>query len=234
MRLNNTVLRPNQSTYFGAGGYSISRLYFTQNKVYGRFQYSSETDSLPQGSQPPKSYWPSIESGGLSTYGNIQGSGDIIAHLTSGKAMTSTLTGDGTISASSLSLIVQLAGTLAGSGDITDAQLQSISSLSATLAGNGTISAAQMGAIVQMASTLAGNGTISNATLRGILSMSASLTVSDISGIVVIGTTTAQEIAAEVLTSDLSTYYAPGNVAEGIENGVGGGGSSSGNGNVGF
>lgn len=218
MRLNNTVLRPHLSNYFGAGGHSIRRLYQTPSGVHGRFQYQSSNDSHPEGTEPPFSYFPARIGGSLSSYGKVSGSGDIIAHLGLGKALSSTLTGSGTISAASLSLIVQLAATMAANGEISAAQLQAISSLAATLSGSGTISAAQMGAIVQMAATLAGNGTISAATMKGILSMSASLTVSDVSGIVVVGAASKQEIAQEVLTSQIADYSAPGNVAEGIEN----------------
>lgn len=218
MRLNNTVLRPQLSTYYGAGGHSIRRLYITPSRVHGRFQYQPSNNSRPEGTEPPYSYFPARTGGSLSSYGKAYGDSDMVGHLVLGKALSSTLTGGGTISAASLSLVVQLAATMAANGEISAAQLQAISSLSATLAGSGTISAAQMGAIVQMASTLAGNGTISAATMRGILSMSASLTVSDVSGIVVVGAVSKQEIAQEVLTSQIADYSSPGNVAKGIEN----------------
>jgi hypothetical protein len=219
VRLNNGVPRPGQSRFFGGGQYSQQITNRTAGFYENRFFWADEFHSMPEGTEPPLSFAPARKGGSLSSYGNISGSGDLTyAHLAMGKACTSTITGSGTISSSNLSLIVQLAGTLAGTGDISQATLQAISSLSATLAGNGTISAAQLGAIVQLAATLSGNGTISAATMKGILSMSASITVSDIAGLVIVGTTTKQEVAEEVLTSQLSAYSDTGNVAEGIEN----------------
>lgn len=183
MRLNNTVLRPLRSKYFGAGGQSIFRLTHIPTIALNRFLYASEVDSQPTGTQPPHSILLALKGGSLSSYGKILGSGDLVAHLISGKACTATLVGSGTISAASLSLIVQLAATLSGVGLITQATMQAISSLSATLSGSGTITEAQLGAIIQLAATLNGSGTISSATLRGIASLSSSIEIAQTTGI---------------------------------------------------
>lgn len=118
----------------------------------------------------------SPKAGGLSTSGNITGTGTLTANLRMGKDLSAALTGSGTISAASLALIVQLAASITGSGTISAATLQAISGLSAALSGSGSISAAALSLIVSLEADLNGSGTASG-NLKGTLSMAADIVV---------------------------------------------------------
>lgn len=118
----------------------------------------------------------SPKAGGLSTSGNIAGTGTLTANLLMGKDLSAALTGSGTISAASLALIVQLAAAITGSGTISSATLQAISGLSAALSGSGSISAAALSLIVSMEADLSGSGGVSG-NLKGTLSMEADIVV---------------------------------------------------------
>lgn len=136
----------------------------------------ADTAAYPNGYEPPGSWCMAPKGGGLSCYNNISGEGSLtITSLSMGQAVDAALTGSGTISAASLSLIIQLAATLAGIGSLTSS-LQAVASLAGALTGTGTISAANMSLIVSMASAMVGSGDL-DATLRGTGNMSADIVV---------------------------------------------------------
>jgi hypothetical protein len=118
----------------------------------------------------------SPKAGGLSTSGNIRGTGTLTANLLMGKDLSAALTGSGTISSASLALIVQLAAAITGSGTISSATLQAIAGLSAALSGSGSVSAAALSLIVSLDADLSGSGGASG-NLKGTLSMSADIVV---------------------------------------------------------
>jgi hypothetical protein len=118
----------------------------------------------------------SPKAGGLSTSGNVTGTGTLTANLLMGKALEAALSGSGTLSSATLSLIVQLAAALTGSGTISAATLQAIAGLSAALSGSGSISAAALSLIVSLEADLSGSGGATG-NLKGTLSMAADITV---------------------------------------------------------
>lgn len=137
----------------------------------------ADTAAFPNGYQPPYTWVMAPKGGGLSAYNTISGDGALtISSLSMGVALASSLDGNGTISAASLSLIVQLAGALVGSGDVSSATLQAISTLSAALSGSGSVSAAALSLIVSIQADLTASGSLT-ANLRGLLSMAADIVV---------------------------------------------------------
>jgi len=128
----------------------------------------------------PTGYYPSStwiipqESGELSTYYNIVGTGSIsFANLAGGKNADATLTGSGTITNADLGLIVQLVAALTGLGTLSGDIIGQISA-EASLTGSGTLTA-DLGALGGLIAALTGSGTVA-AAIVALGNMSADIT----------------------------------------------------------
>jgi len=126
----------------------------------------ADTAAFPNGYEPPGSWLIAPKGGGLSSYNSINGTGEITASLTMGKALAAALTGSGTISTATLQAIAGLSAALSGSGSISAAALSLIVSLEADLTGSGTLTAALRGtASLEADITVTGTG-ITNESIR--------------------------------------------------------------------
>lgn len=147
---------------------------------YGKAQYEDiqeqiKRDGFPTGTNIPYSIIMGDKGALLSSTTTISGTGVIVSGLAMGKACEAALTGTGTISAASLSLVTQLAAALSGTGTITVANLVGVVALQSSLTGTGTLTAG-INVIAFMTAALEGDGTLT-ADLKGTLSMSAAIYV---------------------------------------------------------
>jgi hypothetical protein len=166
----------------------------------------SELASTPRGTQPPYSWVRSKKSGDMATYNALRGSGEpSLNTIQLGKALSAGLTGSGTVSSASLSLIVQFLADLVGSGDM-DGSLQAILSMSADLAGSGDLDGA-LGLIAWMLADLSGEGGADGSNLRGTARLEADITVTG-------GNLTAGQCAAAVWQAIASQYEEPGTMGK--------------------
>lgn len=151
----------------------VKRNFYTQNDNTNIEQI--KRDSFPTGTNSPYSLIMGDKGGLLSATTMINGFSNLSYNLAMGKACSSDLTGNGTLSNGSLSLVTALASSLSGSGTITTAQLVGVVSLASSLAGTGSLNAG-INVIAFMNSVLTGTSSI-NASLKEILSMSANIYV---------------------------------------------------------
>ncbi len=147
---------------------------------YGKAQYEDiqeqiKRDGFSTGTNIPYSIIMGDKGALLSSTTTISGTGVIVSGLAMGKACEAALTGTGTISAASLSLVTQLAAALSGTGTITVANLVGVVALQSSLTGTGTLTAG-INVIAFMTAALEGDGTLT-ADLKGTLSMSAAIYV---------------------------------------------------------
>lgn len=152
----------------------------TMRGYYGKAQYEDiqeqiKRDGFPTGTNIPYSIIMGDKGALLSSTTTISGTGVIVSGLAMGKACEAALTGTGTISAASLSLVTQLAAALSGTGTITVANLVGVVALQSSLTGTGTLTAG-INVIAFMTAALEGDGTLT-ADLKGTLSMSAAIYV---------------------------------------------------------
>ena len=152
----------------------------TMRGYYGKAQYEDiqeqiKRDGFPTGTNVPYSIIMGDKGALLSSTTTISGTGVIVSGLAMGKACEAALTGTGTISAASLSLVTQLAAALSGTGTITVANLVGVVALQSSLTGTGTLTAG-INVIAFMTAALEGDGTLT-ADLKGTLSMSAAIYV---------------------------------------------------------
>ncbi len=182
----------------------------TMRGYYGKAQYELiqdqiKRDGFPTGTNPPYSLIIGDKGALLSSTTQINGSGDAGGNISSGINILADLEGSGTISAASLSLIVQLASDISSSGTITTANLVGVVSLQASLAGTGSLSAG-LSLISFMNAVLAGDGSLT-ASLRGTLSMSADIYVNQ-------SQATVQELVSGVWNALTSQYDQAGSMGE--------------------
>lgn len=132
-------------------------------------------DGFPTGTNPPYSLVMGDKGALLSSTTTVNGVGSLASGLSQGINILSDLSGSGTISAASLSLITQLAAALSGSGTISTASLVGVVSLASSLSGTGSLTGG-LNVIAFMNSVLAGTSSVT-AGLRGTLSMEANIYV---------------------------------------------------------
>lgn len=192
----------------------------TMRGYYGHSQtetFASQIirDSFPTGTNPPYSIILGDKGALLSSTTTISGDGVVVSGLSMGKACEAALTGSGTITSASLSLITQLAAALTGSGTITTASLVGVVSLAASLSGTGSLTAG-LNVIAFMNATLEGTSDL-DADLKGTLSMSAAIYVNQ-------SEATVQQIVDGVWNALATTYNNTGTMGE-LLNNTGGGAS---------
>lgn len=131
-----------------------------------------QTMAVPSGYYSPVWVVPPINSGGLSTFGGLDGDGDIIASILAVKLAEADLTGSGDLSATG-SLIVGLVAALTGDGDITAADLKAFLAAVAALTGTGDADGTLTGQ-GELEAILFGSGT-SSSTLTGVGELDADI-----------------------------------------------------------
>ena len=132
--------------------------------------------SIPTGTEPPYSYHLAPEGGELSSTTLINGTSEFTGALSSGINIYSDLTGSGTLSSASLSLVTSMAATLTGSGTLS-ASMVGVVQMVATLAGSGDLTGA-LSMLSGLIANLTGSGTIT-ADLKGKLWMEATIYVNE-------------------------------------------------------
>lgn len=134
-----------------------------------------DESAYPHGYNTEYAYSLALRTGGLGATEGIRGSGSLSATALAVKLALADLTGDGTISDATGSLIVQALADIAGSGGVSDANLQAFLSAVADLTGSGDAAgtATGLGAII---AAMTGSG-IAEATLPATGELSADLTV---------------------------------------------------------
>lgn len=124
----------------------------------------NRTSGNPNGTLAPASFMLPIVGGGLSSYNEISGLGNInSANLAGGLNAISALTGSGDITTALGALVVSAIAALVGSGDITSASMVGKLEAIANLAGSGNLSGA-IGALAGLVASLSGSGSVSSAT----------------------------------------------------------------------
>ena len=135
----------------------------------------NKTSGMPNGHVHPSSWKMPMQSGGLSCYTTVTGSGAVSATGQAGLNMDATLTGSGDISSALASLIVSMAASISGSGTISSADARAFLDMVATITGSGSISAAPLTGLGELAASLTGSGTATGSTLTGTGAMSATI-----------------------------------------------------------
>lgn len=178
---NGTSLGANPGWSGGANVYHMGLENTFKSGSRKGFHASPETvvepainNGIPSGCEHPTAWLMPMKGGGLAAFNTIEGSGIVTANLAMGKALSASLTGSGEISASAMSLIVQLLANLSGSGALT-AEMKGVVQLASNLAGSGDLTVA-MGLIVSLAAGLTGSSSVSSSNLTGIAHLAAEIT----------------------------------------------------------
>ena len=161
------------------------------NRLFGRQDYGSYkmgmngdrfnkfiNENVPQTMAVPSGYYapvwvvPPIKRGGLSTFGGLDGEGDLLASILAVKLAEADLTGSGDLSATG-SLIVGLVAALTGDGEITSADLKAFLAAVAALTGTGDADGTLTGT-GELEAILLGSGATSS-TLTGVGELEADI-----------------------------------------------------------
>lgn len=160
---------PNPSDWLKGG--SLMMFYAGDAEISGE----TEKSSFPNGYVPPYSFVLAPKAGGLASFGEISGLGEIAsAGMALGKNCEAALSGSGSISAAALSMVIQAAAALTGTGAISSAALVGKVELASSLAGSGDLSGA-LGALAFCVASLTGTGTLNPPDLDEIANMSADI-----------------------------------------------------------
>lgn len=165
-------------------GWIPNRLFGRQD--YGRYKMGMNGDrfnkfvneNIPQTMAVPSGYYspvwvvPPINSGGLSTFGGLDGDGDLIASILAVKLAEADLTGSGDLSATG-SLIVGLVAALTGSGTVSAADLKAFLAAVAALTGTGDADGILTGT-GELEAILLGSG-LATSTLTGVGELEADI-----------------------------------------------------------
>jgi len=193
---NYTVLAKNPGRAFSGSTISDNRSQWNKSgAVRNRYidPNYDDTAGTPNGYRPPYTWIIPQETGGLSSYTLVVGTGGIgAANLAGGINGEATLTGAGALAAlitgrapitatlaglaaltATLEATGRLDASLGGTGALT-ADLIAVLNASATLSGSGTISTADIQSVVNAIATLAGTSSIT-ATLAGAVAAAANL-----------------------------------------------------------
>lgn len=131
----------------------------------------NKTSGLPNGTLHPTSWRLPTVSGGLSSYLNISGTGNLTsANLAGGLNAIAALTGTGNITNAAMQLVVSAIANIVGSGALNANLIGSLQAV-ASLAGSGNLTGA-IGALANILASLQGNGNIAAAspTAKGFMS----------------------------------------------------------------
>lgn len=152
----------------------VMRGYYTYSDA-GPNDAQIKRDSFPTGTNPPYSLILGAKGALLSSTTTANGVGELtILSLAMGRAIAADLTGEGSITAANLSLIIQLAcSDLNGSGTLS-ASMSGLVQLASSLAGSGSLTAS-LQLLAFITSSLTGTGSIT-AALRGTASLEADIT----------------------------------------------------------
>lgn len=184
------------------------------NFYYGDAHVAYETDksAFNNGYALHSAWHLSPKAGGLSTFNEINGEGELtISSLSMGKAVAANLAGVGAISPDpSLSMVVSLIAALAGVGSLSASMVGTIQ-MAAALVGTGSITAG-LSLLANCVAALTGTGTVTS-TLRGDAYLSADIFVNQ-------SEATTQEIAAAVWNSVAASFNTSGTMGEKL-NGAG-------------
>lgn len=189
------------------------RSYYSSDTYVTENISQNKRDSFPTGTNPPYSYVIGDKGALLSSTTTIRGDGTVIAGVSSGINIESSLAGSCSVT-SGLSLITALNASLSGLGDLTAALVGSVA-LNATVSGTSSVSA-QLGLISSLVASLSGSGSIT-ASLRGTLSLEADIYVNQ-------SEATVQQIVDGVWNALAAQYNDPNTMGE-LLNGAGGGSS---------
>lgn len=118
----------------------------------------ADTAGIPNGYEPPYSWVMPIKPGGLSSYNTVYGSAAVTGTLAMGQAIAAALAGTGTVSAASLSVVVQFAAALSGVGTVSSATMQATIALAAAINGDGDVSAAALSLIISIEADITASG----------------------------------------------------------------------------
>lgn len=129
----------------------------------------------PVGTLPPASLLMPQKSGGMGSFGNINGSTTISPlSMAAGINGQATLTGSGNITSAVAQLVISMVANLTGSTSLSSADLRGYLNAVANISGGGTL-ASTIGALAWANAALAGNGTITNATPYATGTLSANI-----------------------------------------------------------
>lgn len=157
--------------------------------------------SIPRGTQQPYSFIMAQSCGCLASYRMIIGEGELsITSLSMGKAISAGLSGSGTITSASLSMIIQFLADLVGATTLSGSMVGKLE-MAADLAGQGDLDSA-LSLIAWCVSNMIGSGEAAG-TLRGDGYMSADITASG-------DLVTAASCAAAVWSALAAAYNDPG------------------------
>lgn len=176
---NHSVLNKSCAKFFSgtatAGAYAgNNRSNFKKiSHLRSRDIYWPKKVSLPYGYNVGEAFIISVSSGGLSSFTNISGVGDLSGSGKSVRLSISSMSGTGTISTANLALLVPSTAALSGTGSLV-AALTAASGAIASLSGTGTISAS-LKATIPITASLSGSGSVS-ANLKGYGSLEADIT----------------------------------------------------------
>jgi hypothetical protein len=215
------------NNYRTFGGWSPYRLtgqqldFYKINRSGARFN-KFINENVPTTMAVPSGYYSSgwvvqpLQSGGMSSYLELTGEGDLSADVLAVRLALADLTGSGNLTAEG-SLVVNLIANLVGSGTITSADVQAFLAAVASLTGSGTISSATATGLGELLSALTGSGTVTS-TLTGTGELSAD--------IVSFGALTIEGMREAVWSALAANYNEAGTMGE-LLNGAGGGSSPS-------
>lgn len=121
---------------------------------------------FPYGYRSPGAWLLGLKAGGLSSYNQLTGAGEIAPlNVAGGINGDATLSGFGDISSAEAQLVISMVATLAGIGTIASSDLRGYLNAVATLTGTGEISSTTaLAALGWIVAAVNGSGTISNAT----------------------------------------------------------------------
>lgn len=163
------------------------------------------TSGVPAGYRHPAAFLPSRTSGGLSSFLEVTGDGNVAtAGLAGGRSADASLAGAGDITVANLALVVSAVAALAGSGDLSAGIIGKLEA-AADLAGSGDLVGA-LGSLAEMVATIIGSGG-AEGTLTGRASMSADIVVTG-------DVLNTANVAAAVWDAVAGAYNTPGSMGE--------------------
>lgn len=168
----------------------------------------SKMSAVPRGTEPPYSWIIAQEGGDLSTFNQLSGLGELSGSMAKGVNATASLSGVGTISTASLSMVVSLISSIAGIGGLS-ASMVGVVQMSATLVGSGSISAG-LNLLANCIASLSGTGTVS-ANLKGKSYMEADIYVSQ-------ATATTEQLVYAIWNAIATQFNEAGTLGEKLNN----------------
>lgn len=179
LKQNGTILAQYPFRLLGGGTAAGSRAVWGRTdriNIYASEGIDSNIAAAPNGHLAPSAWVLPQSPGGLSSYGEVTGSGIASSSILAVKLAEAGLTGSGDLDAVG-ELIVSLLASLTGSGGITHADIKAFLQLVASLSGSGTVSTGTLTGIGALVAALLGDGTAATSILTGRGAMAADLVV---------------------------------------------------------